>query len=117
MFKFSLAGRDWHWPKITARVLTVLRDQCGLDLRGLLRKDSEPTALALQDDELVRKAFLILCAGQIQTSGLSHDDIEEGWDGDVNQAARESLVEAFFTFSQGPKKAAIVMERMRAAGQ
>jgi hypothetical protein len=116
MFKFTAAGRDWIWPKFTTRVVSRVRDEFKLDLRGLLRDDAAKMALAMSDDELILAVFRGLCADQIAASGLSADQIEDAWDADANVAARESLIESFFTLSQGPKRARVMMERMREAG-
>lgn len=116
MFKFQAAGREWHWPKLTTAKLSVLRDECGLDLRGLLRKDSADAALALADDERLIKAFVRVAGDQVEAAGFDFPKLAEAWDQDANVVCREALVECFFTHSQGPKKAAAMMERMRAEG-
>lgn len=116
MTSFKLAGREWHWPKFTTRVLCRLRDEFKLDLREILREKTKEVALALGDDEVLTAAFKGLCGDQIAAVGLTDDELADAWDGDANAAVRESLVEAFFTFSQGPVKAKAVMERMLAAG-
>jgi hypothetical protein len=107
------AGREWTWPKITTRLLTKLRDDLQIDLRELLREDSTSVALALADDERLIDVLTFLCRKQVADLSLSREEIEEVWDADTNIAARESLIEHFFCFSQGQKRASMMMARIR----
>ncbi len=114
MFSFKDAsGKEWEWPKITGRVLSELRDVCKLDMREILRKgNAEAIGLALADDEIIRGAVVRL----LKLSKEDADMLEDAWDGETNRAARESLVEAFFTFSHGPTRAKNALEKMKEAG-
>jgi hypothetical protein len=112
-FKDS-TGREWVWPKITTRLLNTIKDEHKMDLRDLLREDSHAIGVALIDDERLISLLCFLCKRQMEEQAIDRDVLEEAWDGETNLAARESLIEHFFVFSQGQKKAKLLMARRAA---
>jgi hypothetical protein len=106
-------GHEWQWPTMNLRKVNYLRDQKGVNLRTLLSRDNEEAALKLTDDECLFDLFTDLCKDAIAASGLSSDDLMDRWDETTVPAAREALMESFFTYSQGSKQAALIMQKIR----
>lgn len=114
MQKFTLAGREWTWPKMTTRTVNLIRDKYALDLRGLIRQDAA-LALALADDGKLFDVFAGLCGQQIKESGLAREDLEDQCDEAGVASLRESLCEGFFALCLGRTKAREAVANMREA--
>ncbi len=105
-------GYVWNWPAFTLRLTNRVRDTHGLNMRDLLKRDNEQAALRLQDDEALFAIFKDLCAAQIADRGINEESLMDIWDGTTVPNAKDALLDSFFTFSQGPKKAAAIMEKI-----
>lgn len=108
-------GRAWTLPPITTRMLNRLRDDFKFDLREALKPDMGSLAEALNDDERVAALCWHLCAEEAGARGIDRSGWLDLFDGPTYQNAAAALLEAVWTFSRGPKKAAQGAAALRAA--
>lgn len=116
MVKFKDSkGREWFIPKLSTPSINLLRDKFGMDLRGMIRKDSSEIALALCDDEKISNIVWHFNAADAEKQGIDKEEFLSAWDDATLTVGQEAIQEAFWLFSQGPKIAMSTMQKVRAA--